>query len=68
MNNTNYNYSNKEKPKTISINTKYKELYYNAQPEELKESPETLQHRHVFWNYMMHISMQNTIAQMAKMA
>ena len=67
-----YSYTNNNdninKPKTATIDAKYKELYYQTKSDAIKETPETLQHRHVFWNYMMNVSMQNTIVQMAKIA
>ena len=62
-----YNLKTAEKPKTITIDAKYKEAYYYASNlEAVPEAADTLEHRHVLWNYMMNVSMQNTIAQMAK--
>jgi len=54
------------KPQTIAIDTKLKECYYQSPKIAVKEPVETLKNRNVFWNYMMNVSMQNTIAQMAK--
>ena len=71
MNNSTFNTQptvNDTKHKTITIDTRYKEIYYQSATPVVKETPETLQHRHVFWNYMMHVSMQNTISQMAKVS
>ena len=53
--------------RTITIDPRFKEVYYQAEP-EIKESLYALKHKQVFWNYMMNISMQNAIIQMAKTA
>lgn len=55
-----------EQPRTIKIDARFKEIYYQTPPEPIKESMQALQHRHEVWNYMMHISMQNSIAQFIK--
>ena len=52
--------------KTIFIDTRCKEMYYQTNNLAIKESASTLEKRHTFWNYMMNVSMQNTVAQMAK--
>lgn len=65
INNNNKDNNKEPEKKTITIDTKYKEIYYRS-AEPLKESPQALQHQHIFWNYMMHVSMQNTISQMVK--
>ncbi len=63
------NYTDKnQKQKTIVINPYYKEIYYQSSLSELKESPQALEHRHVVWNQMMNLSMQNAIVQMRKTA
>ena len=53
--------------RTITIDPRFKEVYYQAEP-AMKESLDALKHKQVFWNYMMNISMQNAIIQMAKTA
>ena len=72
---TNYNFftqklssepQNSTKPKTITIDARCKEVYYHKSSYTPKEAPETAHQRHVFWNYMMNVSMQNTIVQMAR--
>lgn len=54
------------KPKTMSIDSRYKELYYQSSQQVEKESIDALKHKQVFWNYMMNVSMQNAIVQMSK--
>ncbi len=56
------------KPKTMAINPYYKEVYYQSSLSELKEPPQVIEHRHVVWNQMMNLSMQNAIIQMRKPA
>lgn len=53
--------------KTITIDPRFKEVYYQAEP-AMKESIDSLKHKQVFWNYMMNVSMQNAIIQMSKTA
>ena len=52
--------------KTMSIDSRYKELYYQSPQQAEQESLEALKHKQVFWNYMMNVSMQNAIAQMTR--
>ena len=54
------------KPKTITIDTRCRECYgINV---KVQETAETQHSNAVFWNYMMNVSMQNTLVQMAKRA
>ena len=58
----------KPKPKTITIDARYKELYCQSIQPIVQETNETLQHNHALWSYMMNISMQNSIVQINKAA
>ena len=62
------NQKNQKKTETVTINPGYKEIYYSAGLSELKESPKAIEHRHVVWNHMMNLSMQNAVTQMIKRA
>ena len=57
---------NSTKPKTINIDSRCKEVYYNTTNMTVKSSTEEAHQQHVFWNYMMNVSMQNTLVQMSK--
>ena len=73
MNNTsnftslpNNSYRYDDTHKTINIDTKYKELYYQSYLQIQDESPANKNSNQVFWNYMMNNSMQNAIIQRQK--
>ena len=49
---------------TTVIDAKFMGYYYAMQGEsELKESPQSLEKRYVFWNHMTNLSLQNTVSQ-----
>ena len=56
------------KPRTITIDAKCKEFYFQSPKLIVKDTPRETQHKQVFWNYMMNVSMQNTLVQMSKRA
>lgn len=62
------NINNNEKPekKTITIDARYKEMYYQSAEPALKETPQVLEQRNVFWTYMTHVSMKNAISQLVQ--
>ncbi len=62
-----YNGNNEVKPKTITIDARYKEMYCQSSSRDIiKEDAREKSNQQVFWNYMMNTSMQNAILQMSK--
>ena len=54
------------KPKTLTINPYYKEMYYKPEQTEVKDTVAANHSRSVMWNYMMNLSMQNAVIQASK--
>lgn len=60
--------SKENKPTTLKIDARCKEVYYSEFQVAKKESAETLKQVNNFWNYMTNVSMQNAVVQMTKNA
>ena len=59
---------NVTKPRTVTINPYYKEIYYRPVQTKTEDTAEANYARSVMWNYMMNISMQNAVVQAVKKA